>query len=208
MSRRVGMLLLPVLAGCELATPPDRSETYPVAPRLENGFPILFRWPTASLPVRVWAEPVMDLPHHVDAAIATWQAAFLYGELRGIRVEDSADADVVIRLADPEALRLRSDRPNCSASTRIEVDLDTAIILPFRTRLAPRLGASLDDVQSCFETLVAHEMGHVLGLFLHSDDPGDLMHARPATSALSARDVATLHTLYHTTPTIRLPPGR
>jgi len=57
-------------------------------------------------------------------------------------------------------------------------------------------------------TTTAHELGHALGLFLHSSDPDDLMYGRPTADALSPRDVATLQTLYHSAPTVRLPPGR
>ena len=200
------MALLPLLTACEMATPPDRVETYDYTARLLNGFPLVFRWPAASLPVRIWAEPVLDLPLHVTAAITTWQGGVLYGEVRAVRVEDSTDADVIILLGEPE-LALRGDRA-CTGSTQLEVDLDTAIVLPFRTRVGARSGASSDAVQSCLATTTAHELGHALGLFLHSSDPDDLMYGRPTADALSPRDVATLQTLYHSAPTVRLPPGR
>jgi predicted Zn-dependent protease len=203
---RMGVAFLPLLAACELATPPDRTETYDYTPRLLNGFPLVFRWPATSLPVRIWTEPVLDLPHHLTEAIAIWQGGVLYGEVRAIPVEDSTDADVIILLGDAEAA-LSGDRA-CTGSTRLEVDLDTAIVLPFRSRVAPRAGASSSAVQSCLATAVAHEVGHVLGLFLHSSDPDDLMYGSPTVDALSARDVATLQTLYHSAPTVHLPPGR
>jgi len=203
---RMGMTLLPLLAACEMATPPDRTETYDYTPRLLNGFPLVFRWPAASLPVRIWTEPVLDLPHHLTEAIATWQGGVLYGEVRAVQVGDSTDADVIILLGEPEAA-LRGGRA-CTGSTRLEVDLDTAIVLPFRSRVALRAGAASNDVQACLGTAVAHELGHVLGLFLHSSDPDDLMYGSPTVDALSPRDVATLQTLYHSAPTVHLPPGR
>ena len=208
MMRGLGAALLPLVAACKIAAPPDRSATYEFTIRLETGFPLVFRWPTVSLPVRVWAEPGLDLEWHVTQAIGRWQAAVLYGEFRGTLVDDSSAADVIIRIGDIEAVEPQSQRLACAGATRIEVGLDTAIALPFRTTITPRFGHSPQDVHACVGTIVTHELGHVLGLFLHSDDPGDLMHGRPTSDGLSVRDVATLETLYHSPPTVHLPPGR
>lgn len=193
-------------AACEVATPPDRPEPYEFAIRLDDGFPLVFRWPAASLPVRVWAEPALSLPVHVADALTLWEANALYAEVQSVLVADSAGADIVIRLGSPE-VRLAGQLP-CRSSTRIVVTLDTVIRLPFQTTIVPRTGASNHDLQACLRTAAAHEIGHALGLFLESDDPADLMHVRPSPDGLSARDVATLEALYHSLPTVRLPASR
>lgn len=56
------------------------------------------------------------------------------------------------------------------------------------------------------ETLVTHEMGHVLGILSHSQQPGDLMWAGPIESpALSERDLVTFRSLYQTGVDLSLP---
>jgi len=201
------LVLLPWAAACEVATPPERPIPYEFAIRLDDGFPLVFRWPAASLPVRVWAEPALSLEEHAADALRLWEAGGLYAEMHGVMVDDAADADIVIRLGTPEP-RLAGERP-CRSWTFIEVSAaDTAIRLPFPTTIVARTGSSDQDLQDCLRAAVAHEIGHALGLFLESDDAADLMHVRPSPDGLSARDVATLETLYHTPPTVRLPAGR
>lgn len=205
---RPAFALLVLLAACDAATPPERAAAYDYTIRIQSGFPIVFRWPAASLPVRIWTEPVLDLEWHVATAIATWESGVLFGEVRGVIVDDSTRADVIIRVGAPQDVVMTSERLACAGTTLLEVDLDTAIVLPFRTYVAPRVGTAGQDVQECLHTVVAHELGHSLGLFLHSDDPDDLMHQRPTSESLSQRDRATLETLYHSAPTVHLPPGR
>lgn len=205
---RPALALLVLLAACDAATPPERTSVYDYTIRIPSGFPIVFRWPAASLPVRIWTEPILDLRWHVTAAITTWESGILFGEFRGVLVDDSTGADVIIHVGAPEEVVLTSERLACSGATLLEVDIDTAIVLPFRTYVTPRVGTSPQDVQECLHTVVAHELGHSLGLFLHSDDPDDLMFERPTSEGLSLRDVATLQTLYHSGPTVHLPPGR
>jgi predicted Zn-dependent protease len=49
------------------------------------------------------------------------------------------------------------------------------------------------------QRLVAHELGHVLGIGRHSEDPRDLMwRTDPSRSTPGPRDAATVLVLYHT----------
>jgi len=47
------------------------------------------------------------------------------------------------------------------------------------------------------EALVAHELGHVLGIGSHSGDAEDLMFAAPRVESPSAADARTLRVLLH-----------
>jgi predicted Zn-dependent protease len=209
--KRVLPMLAVCIAACDDATHPERPLAYDFTIELEDGFPIIFHWTPASLPVRIWVQPVGDIPHHAENAIRLWENNSLYGEFRGAIVRDSTQADVIVRLRAGESFRVANgteNQANCRGSSSIAVEFDTTITLPFRVNLYPRLGAARDDVDKCLGVMLAHELGHTLGLFLHSDEPADLMHARPQQPALTDRDRATFATLYHTVPTIRIPEHR
>jgi predicted Zn-dependent protease len=205
--RREATAIALALAACAEATPPERPSPYDFAIRPLEGPVLTFHWPAASLPVRVWAEPGTSLETHMARAIQEWQGVALYGEFTGVLVRDSSLADVIVHLGEP-FIPANTNARDCSGATRIEVALDTTIVLPFRTTISPRVGTSSADVNSCLEVVGVHELGHSLGLFLHSDDPTDLMHIRPSLDGLSARDRVTFTTLYHTPPSVRLPLGR
>jgi predicted Zn-dependent protease len=196
-----------LLVGCEGATPPERPIPYDYAIRLPDGPILSFHWPSTSLPVRIWVEAGRDLESIVSAAIAQWRSTALYGEFDGVLVRDSTVADVLLRIGAPFA-SARENPMNCGGATNIGVELDTTITLPFIVTLNARVGVDDGDVRDCLALLATHELGHVLGLFLHSDDPQDLMHDRPNPAGLSPRDKATFAHLYHSPVSVRLPPGR
>jgi predicted Zn-dependent protease len=201
-------LILLLTAACGSVTPPDRPAPYAYAVPVPDGFEVVFHWPPASLPVRVWAE--QSLEFHAGEAIRTWEALSLYGEFRGVLVRDSARADIVIiRLPEREFRGNPSELLACHGSTVWSVNLDTKVMtLPFLTFLTPRAGAGAENVDGCFTIVATHELGHSLGLLLESADPADLMHDRPTTRVPTARDRVSFTALYHSVPTATVPPNR
>ena len=199
-----GVLLL---AACADATPPERPQPYGFGIPYDQNLTLVFHWTPASLPVRIWVQSQNDIPHHVRNAIDEWERHARYGEFRAQLVDDSTRADVIVSAGRDDSMPQTGELA-CGGVTRIEVNLDTTISLPFHTRLDVRVGATQDATTTCLAAVAMHELGVTLGMFLPSPDSGDVMYPRPTATQLSARDDATFRALYHTAPTVRLPPGR
>jgi len=217
--RRLALVLAPVAAAAVAAACHDNvgpgacfepnGEAYDFA---INGDPALvFHWPASYNPVRVYAEPVGELPQNTQAAMDLWASAFRCGELSLTLTSDSTHADIIVR--NPASLPVLSRRAVAMLADSVRActgvtTFDTTsgrLAGPMRAFVAPR---SVDTaaVRSCYQFVVAHELGHTIGLGSHSADTNDLMNPLPRRFALSERDRYTIQVLYHTTPTIGPPP--
>lgn len=60
----------------------------------------------------------------------------------------------------------------------------------------PGSAITLENRKQQVRKLVLHELGHSIGIWGHSSDPGDIMYTHPLVSDLSSRDVRTIQKLY------------
>jgi hypothetical protein len=207
-SRRLllGAAALAALACGDIASP-ERTELYEwrlFLPAEGGGTDTLsFHWDRSRLPVRIWAEDVAGLPGFADRAIGVWEAAFLYREFRGEVVSDSSTADILIFGTPAPSLtlglqRMHSMAPECSGATDLEFSNDnTELVLPIRIFVNPVLPESEPATQTCLSLTTIHELGHALGIFRHSTNPGDIMLANPQVELPSERDRGTIEADYH-----------
>jgi predicted Zn-dependent protease len=185
----------------------SNATAYPVhlyLPSNPSDTSVVFRWPDSFRPVRIYAEPVDSLQANAQRGMQLWTNGVRCGELSLQLWPDSTTADVVLRnpanLPAPptSGLMLAADSTTACVG-RTDVFLDstlTFVVRPIRSYVSPN---SIDTaaVNACYHFVTAHELGHSLGLFAHSSDPGDLMFARPSHTALSINDRYTIELLYH-----------
>jgi predicted Zn-dependent protease len=208
-----------LLSACDSPTVPERLLRDVYDYRLLTPEPRVLRWPSGST-VRVYVEPAAEpartaaLQAALQSAIPAWNAAALYGEVRLEETTDVANADVVMLYSGTLA---PVDVSACSpgggqAYTTFCLSDDANHLKVFPLRNSPTAGnvkflltVRTTTVLNAEEVrrLVAHELGHVLGIGQHSPTPTDLMYAGVLTRAEpNAADRRTLQVLYHTEPDI------
>jgi predicted Zn-dependent protease len=178
----------------------DRYDWYVVVPPDT----LTFHWAGAELPVRYWVEDSAQAPALIQRGIGLWQATVGTSSYRGIVVTDSTMADVIVRVQPlspfVSATRLYAG-PGTSCEAVTAVDTASSryeVQLPMRMDLNVTGDPMTDSAQACLSRVTAHEVGHTLGLFQHSDDPADLMFVFPEVNRPSTRDANTVITLYAT----------
>jgi hypothetical protein len=214
---RVIPLVAAVLAAsCDAPTIPgrDTSDVFPFD--LPTTPSTIMRWPVGSA-IRVHvveartAERTARLRTAFDAGARAWNETALFAEYRLQPAAGLADADAVVAFSD---VTLPVSTQGCQPALTLAVttfcidDLGTpdASLRVFpaisgetgNVRMIVLVLATLADDGTAVERLVAHELGHVLGMGRHSEDTRDLMYrVDQVTSRPTNRDAATAQVLYH-----------
>ncbi len=206
------------LAACDSPTLPPRSDSEVYEFRLLNDTLHVFHWPAGSQ-VRVYihgnrADRADSLARSFARGAAQWNGFALFGEYELVRVSALADADVVLRWSDEFAPVDVSKCPPVFSNGVTTFCIDDLDARPLRlasfaqlppagtgaghVKMLVTILASQAAIPGRIDVLVAHELGHVLGIGRHSPNASDLMFADPTRATLSRRDVATVQVLYHT----------
>jgi predicted Zn-dependent protease len=193
-----------------MALPPDHTPAYGYADPVSGD---VFHWPVSHLPVRYFADPRGAMRAYVQRAIGLWQDQFLYGEFRGVLVNDSTLADVIVLWGSTVPPDVPPDPGPpvraCDGFTTPNFDASgTALAAPaFHTELDVLAGSATPaQLAACMQRTVVHELGHTLGLWQEANDSLVIMNFTPWVSAPSDKDRRTIEYLYHVTPTIAPPP--
>lgn len=202
--------------GCQTPTAPGESPAYDPT-RLTDGR--IYRWGLGAT-VAIYADTTgqgmlgVDVTSAVERGLAGWRATWRYDELRPAIVHSAAAADVIVQLhGAPPLVSLDACATSISISagrTVLCAAGDTARTLPLLSAGAPgRVKVAIEvDVGSAgaaaVDALIAHELGHALGIGGHSAEPADLMYAAPTAIRPTPRDAATLRFVLHQPVALRL----
>lgn len=172
---------------------------------------LVFHWPNTALPVRFYADPRGAMPSLVAQGIEAWEAQFLYGEVRGVAVTDSSQADVIVQWASVVPPDVPPDPgppvTACAGATTYPSWVSgSAPGRAVRVTLGTLAGYTPPQVAACLQRVVVHELGHALGLLKHSPAPLDIMNQTPTVYTPSSADRRTVEILYHTAATVAPPP--
>lgn len=206
--------------GCESATVPARDAVSLYDFRLVAGADsLVLRWPVGST-IRVYVNRGADqdrfnsLRSAFTSAAEVWQSAALYREYLLTEVNSPENADAVLAWSgDLLPVQVTDCPPGGSrAYTTFCLDDSGKHLRPFPLAEGDRIGSvrflltvrnTEGGVQTRVDALVAHEVGHLLGIAQHSKVQTDLMYADQTNMAVpNARDRATVQVLYHTQPDI------
>ena len=215
--KRLLIAAITLLSACDSATVPERSLNEVYEYRLSTPAPRVLRWPVGTS-VRVWVAADADqsrttlLENAFAQAADAWNSAALYGEVELQKTDEIGNADAVLLFSStPPPVDLSNcPRQGALAITTFCLDVQNPnrlAVLPLlsgggRVRFLVTVASVVNDAEQV-RRLVAHELGHVLGMARHSPRPTDLMYGNTLTTAVpSVADRATLQLLYHTRPDI------
>ena len=195
-----------VVYACESPFVGPENVAYDPSPTPEQ---LTYHWPlgkTISVYVDTTDVPEgTDLGEHVRHGMRAWKSAIYYREFDFRVSADPGDADVIVHYSTAPLLvgTLDCDRATATGVTFFCNDGNVIRVLPLLSGAPGRvkMDVSVRHPQSGTETalraIVAHELGHVVGIGGHSGEPADLMFNAPTVLVPSDRDARTLRTVLH-----------
>jgi hypothetical protein len=195
-------------------------DTYPFA--LQTNPPLVLRWPTGST-IRVFVaqgnsnDRTTQLEAAFLAGARAWNDVALFAEYRLAPATDATEAEIVLAWSDViPPVETENCRPAVTQAVTtfcidgLGTDEPRLRVFPLRDGATSRIRMLVTVLAAeaanagTVQRLVAHELGHVLGIAQHSGDARDLMfRTDPVIDRPGPRDAATVQVLYHVEPDVR-----
>lgn len=173
----------------------------------------LMRWPKKKLPLKIYIEDGSSISGYRSSfrdillnSFYSWSDASA-GKLRFVRASSKEDADITCIWT-----KLWNDglsgggKPNAGSSIYEEFEeagVGNIVLLKVRIKIPLKRatdGLTVSDVE--MRSTCLHEIGHALGIDIHSPNTADMMcrfnNALKVKPVLSRRDVHTIQRLYST----------
>ena len=213
--KRLLFLLCPLASACDSPTVPERFLRDVYDFRLNTPAPSVLRWPNGTT-VKVFdvADADATITQYLGAAVThgiqVWNAAALYGEVKLERTDQIENADVVVEYSlTTSPLDLSGCPPGggfAYTTFCLTADSEHLRVFPLtsggtsRVKFVVTVRTTSATDAATVRKLVAHELGHVLGIAQHSPKQTDLMWGGTTLNRedASPADRATLQVLYHT----------
>jgi hypothetical protein len=207
--RRAALVAIASLAAaaCDAPTATRPEAEYDPTTRSDGK---LYRWESGTT-INVWVDPgdtldVVDVGRAVRSAIGVWNDVPQYREFELRNVSDIGQAHIVVydaarpRPVEPGSCGFNPAGargytyfcPSGTGSPQRAERLRSAGGASTQVSVVVRVDRSQVTSQNGYSALVAHELGHALGIGGHSDASQDLMFGLPTVSAPSFRDALTL----------------
>lgn len=128
----------------------------------------------------------------------TWTQA-TQGRLRFREVGDPEAARIIINLKPGPLMDANSSIGHASFNSQTlntedpMKNLKVSIVV---NTGEPDSDITLENRREQVRKLVLHELGHSIGIWGHSKDPGDIMYTHPIVTGLSSRDINTVRKMY------------
>ncbi len=160
----------------------------------------------------IWQDWQMPVPVFI-AAMDTQQGVFIPevyrnfdtwtqaagGRLRFQEVGSPEKARIVIQLQPGPLMDANSSIGHASFNMQIlnqEDPMNKLTVNIVVNTGEPGTDITIENRREQVRKLVLHELGHAIGIWGHSKDPGDIMYTHPIVSELSSRDVNTVRKMY------------
>jgi tetratricopeptide (TPR) repeat protein len=166
-----------------------------------HGQPLL--WPSRTRPIKVFireqtAEQLKALPI-IRQSLDTWQQA-TNGRLQFKLVDSSKEANILMLLKDGPILDPNTDIGHTEYAMpeqQLSQHRMDFVTITLNTGTAEnRKVLPADSLNAQINRMALHEIGHAIGIWGHSPDPGDIMFTHPIAPQLSSRDINTIRKLY------------
>lgn len=159
-------------------------------------------WPVNRLPIPIsitLTEPNQTIfVEDIHQGLRTWET-ISGGRIRFREVSTPGQAKIQISLKEGPLIHVNSSIGHASFNSENIHDPDPFNTLKiYITVNTGENGSSLPmaNRKEQIDRVILHELGHAIGIWGHSPDPGDIMYAHPIVSKLSTRDVNTIRKLY------------